>query len=90
MCFRYIHMSTKINKGIWLLLVEQLDLKCVIHQTKRVVDTLQAAINIVEIRPSIDIVPPTLIDPVHLGLFTQTLFTSTLFISRQSTLFIRC
>ena len=70
-------MSTRINKGIRLLLVEQLDLKRMIHKSKRLVDTLQAAINSVEIRmsngtihlPSIDTVHPTSIDPVHLASF---------------------
>ncbi|KAJ4901839.1 Uncharacterized protein Rs2_15790 [Raphanus sativus] len=47
-------MSTRSNKGIGFLLVEPLDLECVIHKSKRAVDTLQAAINSVEIRLSID------------------------------------
>ena len=66
MCFRYIHKSTRSNKGIGLLLVEPLDLERVIHKSKRAVDTLQAAIGSVEIQVSIDTVHPTSIDIVHL------------------------
>ncbi|KAF3574929.1 hypothetical protein F2Q69_00058832 [Brassica cretica] len=62
----YIHKSTRSNKGIGLLLVEPLDLERVIHKSKRVVDTLQAAIGSVEIQVSIDTVHPTSIDIVHL------------------------
>ncbi|KAF3493822.1 hypothetical protein DY000_02053523 [Brassica cretica] len=58
-------MSTRSNKGIWLLLVEPLDLERVIHKSKRVVDTLQAAIVSVEIQASIDTIHPASIDTVH-------------------------
>uniref|UniRef100_A0A0D3BVK4 Uncharacterized protein n=1 Tax=Brassica oleracea var. oleracea TaxID=109376 RepID=A0A0D3BVK4_BRAOL len=61
----YIHMSTRSSKGIWLLLVEPLDLERVIHKSKRAVDTLQAEIGSVEIQLSIDPVHPTSIDTVH-------------------------
>ncbi|WZZ78640.1 hypothetical protein YC2023_099212 [Brassica napus] len=59
-------MSTRSNKGIWLLLVEPLDLERVIHKSKRAVDTLQAAIGSVEIQASIDSVHLMSIDTVHL------------------------
>ena len=58
-------MSTRSNKGIGLLLVEPLDLKRVIHKSKRAVDTLQAAIDSVEIQASIDTIHPASIDTVH-------------------------
>ncbi|KAF3590170.1 hypothetical protein DY000_02022017 [Brassica cretica] len=61
----YKHMSTRSSKGIWLLLVEPLDLERVIHKSKRVVDTLQAAIDNVEIQASIDTIHPASIDTVH-------------------------
>ncbi|KAF3563402.1 hypothetical protein DY000_02015890 [Brassica cretica] len=61
----YIHMSTRRNKRIRLLLVEPLDLERVIHKSKRAIDTLQAAIGSVEIQMSIDTVHPTSIDTVH-------------------------
>ncbi|KAF2592145.1 hypothetical protein F2Q70_00043373 [Brassica cretica] len=61
----YIHMSTRSNKGIGLLLVEPLDLERVIHKSKRV-DTLQAAIGSVQIQMSIDTAHLTLIDTDHL------------------------
>ncbi|KAF2592536.1 hypothetical protein F2Q70_00044171 [Brassica cretica] len=59
---RYIHMSTRSNKGIWLLLVEPLDLERMIHKSKRAVDTLQAAIGSVEIQASIDTIHPASVD----------------------------
>ncbi|KAF2576726.1 hypothetical protein F2Q70_00002776 [Brassica cretica] len=62
----YIHMSTRSNKEIWLLLVEPLDLERVIHKSKRAVDTLQAAIGSIEIQMSIDTVHLTSIDTTHL------------------------
>ncbi|KAF3572517.1 hypothetical protein F2Q69_00058572 [Brassica cretica] len=58
-------MSTRSNKGIWLLLVEPLDLERVIHKSKRPVDTFQAAIGSVEIQMSIDSAHPASIDTVH-------------------------
>ncbi|KAF3540519.1 hypothetical protein F2Q69_00020067 [Brassica cretica] len=58
-------MSTRSNKGIRLLLVEPLDLERVIHKSKRAVDTLQAAIGIVEIQASIDTIHPASIDTIH-------------------------
>uniref|UniRef100_A0A0D3D7V5 Uncharacterized protein n=1 Tax=Brassica oleracea var. oleracea TaxID=109376 RepID=A0A0D3D7V5_BRAOL len=61
-----MHMSTRSNKGIGLLLVEPLDLERVIHKSKRSVDTLQAAIDSVEIQASINTVYPTSINTVHL------------------------
>ncbi|KAF3522806.1 hypothetical protein F2Q69_00047986 [Brassica cretica] len=61
----YIHISTRSNKGIWLLLVEPLDLERVIYKSKRAVDTLQAAIDSVEIQASIDTIHPASIDTVH-------------------------
>ncbi|KAF3497307.1 hypothetical protein DY000_02053181 [Brassica cretica] len=62
---QYIHMSTRSNKGIWLLLVEPLDLEHVIHKSKRAVDTLQAPIGSVKIQTSIDTVQPASIDTVQ-------------------------
>ncbi|KAF2567387.1 hypothetical protein F2Q68_00026007 [Brassica cretica] len=59
-------MSTRSSKGIWLLLVEPLDLERVIHKSKRAVDTLQAAIGSVEIQASIDNIHPASIDTIHL------------------------
>ncbi|KAF3512089.1 hypothetical protein F2Q69_00006059 [Brassica cretica] len=59
-------MSTRSNKGIGFLLVEPLDLERVIHKSKRVVDTLQAAIGSIEIQVSIDTAHPTSIDTAHL------------------------
>ncbi|KAF3535990.1 hypothetical protein F2Q69_00020071 [Brassica cretica] len=67
----YIHMSIRSSKGIWLLLVEPLDLERVIHKSKRAVDTLQAAIGSGTVHldtvypPSIDTVHPPSIDTVH-------------------------
>nr|VDD26128.1 unnamed protein product [Brassica oleracea] len=58
-------MSTRSNKGIWLLLVEPLDLERVIHKSKRPVDTFQAAIGSVEIQMPIDSAYPASIDTVH-------------------------
>ncbi|KAF3579325.1 hypothetical protein DY000_02029894 [Brassica cretica] len=58
-------MSTRSSKGIWLLLVEPLDLERLIYKSKRAVDTLQAAIGSVEIQVSIGTVHQTLIDTVH-------------------------
>ncbi|KAF3557867.1 hypothetical protein F2Q69_00013444 [Brassica cretica] len=58
-------MSTRSNKGIGLLLVRPLDLELVIHKSKRVVDTLQAAIGSIEIQVLVDTVHPTSIDTVH-------------------------
>ncbi|KAF3517651.1 hypothetical protein DY000_02061609 [Brassica cretica] len=58
-------MSTRSNKGIWLLLVEPLDLERMIHKSKRAVDTLQAAIGSVEIQASIDTIHPASVDTVH-------------------------
>ncbi|KAF2609479.1 hypothetical protein F2Q68_00045016 [Brassica cretica] len=55
-------MSTRSNKGIWLLLVEPLDLERMIHKSKRAVDTLQAAIGSVEIQASIDTIHPASVD----------------------------
>nr|VDD45266.1 unnamed protein product [Brassica oleracea] len=57
-------MSTRRNKEIGLLLVEPLDLERVIHKSKRAVDTLQAAIDSVEIQASIDTIHP---GTVHRG-----------------------
>ncbi|KAF2606752.1 hypothetical protein F2Q68_00044152 [Brassica cretica] len=62
---RYIHISTRSNEGIRLLLVEPLDLERVIHKSMRAVDTLQAAIDSVEIQVSSDSVHPMLNDSVH-------------------------
>ncbi|KAF2561541.1 hypothetical protein F2Q70_00015462 [Brassica cretica] len=79
----YIHMSTRSSKGIWLLLVEPLDLERVIHKSKRAVDTLQAAIGSVEIQATINTIIPR----------RSTLFTrlrSTLFNLRRSILFNWC
>ncbi|KAF3563241.1 hypothetical protein DY000_02016086 [Brassica cretica] len=59
-------MSTRRSKGIWLLLVEPLDLECVIHKSKRADDTLQAAIGSVDIQASIDTIHPASIDTIHL------------------------
>ena len=58
-------MSTRSNKGIWLLLVEPHDLEGVIHKSKRAVDTLQAAIDSVEIQALIDTIHLTSFDTVH-------------------------
>ncbi|KAF3556258.1 hypothetical protein F2Q69_00013244 [Brassica cretica] len=58
-------MSTRNNKGVWILLVEPLDLERVIHKSKRAVDTLQAAIGSVEIQASIDTIHPASIDTVQ-------------------------
>ncbi|KAF2565706.1 hypothetical protein F2Q68_00025442 [Brassica cretica] len=58
-------MSTRSNKGVWILLVEPLDLERVIHKSKRAVDTLQAAIGSVEIQASIDTIHPASIDAVQ-------------------------
>ena len=58
-------MSSRSNKGIWLLQVEPLDLERVIHKSKRVVDTLQATIGSIEIQSSIDTIHPASIDTVH-------------------------
>ncbi|WZZ27168.1 hypothetical protein YC2023_010569 [Brassica napus] len=58
-------MSTKSIKGIWLLLVEPLDLERVINKSKRAVDTLQAAIGSVEIQASINTIHPASIDTIH-------------------------
>ncbi|KAF3608886.1 hypothetical protein DY000_02049213 [Brassica cretica] len=63
---RYIHMSTRSNKGIGLLLVEPLDLERVIHKSKRAADTLQTAIGSVEIQMSIDTAHLTSIETAHL------------------------
>ena len=65
LCFRYIHISTRSNEGIRLLLVEPLDLERVIHKSMKAVDTLQAAIDSVEIQVSSDSVHPMLNDTVH-------------------------
>ncbi|KAF3500558.1 hypothetical protein F2Q69_00043055 [Brassica cretica] len=51
-------MSTRRSKGIGLLLVEPLDLECVIHKSKRADDTIQAAIGSVDIQASIDTIHP--------------------------------
>ncbi|KAF2532225.1 hypothetical protein F2Q70_00029402 [Brassica cretica] len=56
-------MSTRSNKGIWLLLVEPLDWERVFHKSKRVVDTLQAVIGSVEIQASIDTIHPASCTP---------------------------
>ncbi|KAF3486157.1 hypothetical protein F2Q69_00052509 [Brassica cretica] len=58
-------MSTRSNKGIGLLLVEPLDLERVIHKSKGVVDTLQAAIGSAEIQALINTFHPASIDIVH-------------------------
>ncbi|CAN7076430.1 unnamed protein product, partial [Brassica oleracea var. botrytis] len=59
-------MSTRSNKEIGLLLVGPVDSERVIHKSKGVVDTLQAAIGSVEIQASIDTIHPASIDTVHL------------------------
>ncbi|WZZ87591.1 hypothetical protein YC2023_116170 [Brassica napus] len=58
-------MSTRSSKRIWLLLIEPLNLECVIHKSKRAVDTLKAAIDNVEIQASIDTIHPASIDIIH-------------------------
>ena len=76
-------MSTRSNKGIRLLLVKPLDLKRVIHKSKREVDTLQEAIGNIEIQASINTFQPTSIDtiqPVSKKLFITVLFIKVLFI----------
>ncbi|KAF2620884.1 hypothetical protein F2Q68_00039927 [Brassica cretica] len=60
-----MNMSTKSNEGIWFLLVEPLDLECVIHKSKTAVDTLQAAIGSVEIQVLNDTVHQVSNDIAH-------------------------
>ncbi|KAF3571441.1 hypothetical protein F2Q69_00059589 [Brassica cretica] len=60
-----MNMSTKSNEGIWFLLVEPLDLECVIHKSKTAVDTLQAAIGSVEIQVLNDTVHQVSNDTAH-------------------------